>query len=570
VASRATGRGAEVLAEGRGAGPASIHRTAYLRREGAASEAEVKLRARRSGRITYHAHVGSTDWPTTAAALREVEAGLAERGQVCDRFGLTLSRAMSVDEGSRERVHKETGPALRPEEWDLLGEAAAIQPHLGDFMIGTPAGAAHARLALASGVTTIGNLGQYWSFEVPGGQDDRQVTEATVRAVGMLAAWRDRGALVHSYLDDGVAMQASTYGSYVGWAALERHVVEDLCGARLAHSYGGLVDDPWHRAVVHLAVDDVHDRDHLGSMVYGDTVSMRPHDHAHNAEVLRRYLTVDLACQLRRPTGHAVHPVPLTEAERVPTGPENLAVQLVAHELADDVRRSAAVLDWAAAEALAAEVAAYARQFRDRALALLVEDGVRVDDPVALLLALRGLGVGGLEERLRLPTPRPVADLVPWKARQVGSTVAAVAGAVPDLRGTRVVLAVLDVHDVVRDALLRLLPGAGAEVVLLPSSATPASVVHAAVAEDADAVVLGTYNGAALDVGRELRAALDEVAYDGLVIMGGRLNQDLGGEAPVEVADDLRALGLHPAATVEEACRLLARSSSARRDREFT
>ena len=156
-------RGAEVLVAGRADAPAAIHRTAYLRREGASSEAEVKLRARREGRTTFHAHVGSTDWPTTAAALREIEAGLAERGEVCDRFGLTLSRAMSVQESARDRVHKETGPALRGEEWAGLGEAAAIQPHLGDFMIGTPAGLENAVHALAAGITTIGNLGQHFA-----------------------------------------------------------------------------------------------------------------------------------------------------------------------------------------------------------------------------------------------------------------------------------------------------------------------------------------------------------------------------------------------------------------------
>ena len=552
-----TNRGLRALAAGRAAAPTEIHRTAYLRRHDARSEAEVKRRARRDGRITFHAHVGSTDWPATAQALREIEAGLAERGLACDRFGLTLSRAMSVGEAERGSVHKETGPTLRPDEWAQLGEAAAIQPHLGDFMIGTPAGAEHARAALAAGVTTIGNLGQYWSFEVPGGQDALQVAEATVEAVGMLAAWRDRGALVHSYLDDGVAMQASHYGSYVGWAALERHVVEDLCGARLAHSYGGLVDDPWHRAVVHLALDDVHDRDQLGSMVYGDTVSMRAGDPAHNAEVLRRYLTVDLAAQLRRPTGHAVHPVPLTEADRVPTGAENLEVQLLAHQLEADVRRSGAVLDWDRAERVAGEVAAYARTFRDRALALLDDDGVDLHDPVALLLALRMLGTAGLEERLRLPAPRAVADLVPWKARHVRTVAAGLDAGLPDLRGTRVVLAVLDVHDVVRDALLRALPRAGAEVVLLGADATPAGVVHAAVAEDADVVVLGTYNGAALSVGRELAAAVAATGFEGAVIVGGRLNQDTGGDSPGDVADDLRALGLQPAATLADAARLL-------------
>lgn len=552
-----TARGTRALAVGRATAPREIHQTAYLRRHGARSEAEVKLSARAEGRITYHAHVGSTDWPATARALQEIEAGLAERGLACDRFGLTLSRAMSVPEAERAGVHKETGPSLRSEEWSLLGEAAAIQPHLGDFMIGTPAGAEHAHAALGAGVTTIGNLGQYWSFEVPGGQDALQVTEATVRAIGMLAAWRDRGALVHSYLDDGVAMQASHYGSYVGWAALERHVVGDLCGARLAHSYGGLVDDPWHRAVVHLAIDDVHGRDHLGSMVYGNTVDMRARDRAHNEEVLRRYLTVDLACQLRRPTGHAVHPVPLTEAERVPTGAENLEVQLLAHELEADVRRSGAFLDWDRAERVAAEVAAYAGTFRDAALRLLLDDGVDVTDPVALLLALRMLGAAGLEERLRLAAPPAVARLVPWKARHVRGLATGLDAELPDLRGTRLVLAVLDVHDVVRDALLRALPRAGAEVVLLTSDATPAAVVHAAVAEDADAIVLGTYNGAALAVGRELRAAVQETGYEGTVIIGGRLNQDLGGDSPVEVVEDLRALGLRPAATLEEACRLL-------------
>ena len=49
------------------------------------------------------------------------------------------------------------------------------------------------------------------------------------------------GALVHSYLDDGPAVQFSHYGGFAGWAALELYVVEELLGARLAHSYGGLI-----------------------------------------------------------------------------------------------------------------------------------------------------------------------------------------------------------------------------------------------------------------------------------------------------------------------------------------
>ena len=76
-------------------------------------------------------------------------------------------------------------------------------------------------------------------------------------------------------------------------------------------------------------------------------------------------------------------------------------------------------------------------------------------------------------------------------------------------------------------------------------------------AEDADVIILGTYNGAALSIGRELRAAIDASGFEGQVIVGGRLNEDEGGDLPVDVSAELAALGFAPALEVEEAARLL-------------
>ena len=132
-----------------------------------------------------------------------------------------------------------------------------------------------------------------------------------------MAAHRDRGALVHSYLDDGPAMQFSHYGGYLGWAALELYAVEALIGARLAHCYGGLVPDPRHRAVVGFALDELRGGDSLGSMVYGNTVEYG-RVRERNLAVLTTSVMVDVATQLHRPTGHAINPVPLSEAERIP------------------------------------------------------------------------------------------------------------------------------------------------------------------------------------------------------------------------------------------------------------
>ena len=184
---------AELLAEGRAAAPA-LGRSAFCAAHGVRSEAEYKRRRRDEGRIMFHAHLGLSDWPATAIALDEIVAGLGE----LDRFGLCLSRSMSLPAERRAGAAKETGPRLEPGDWDAVA-AAPAQAHLGDFMIGTPAGLENTVQALAAGITTIGNLGQHFAFEPPGGHDDADLTETTVRALGAMSA---RGALVHSYLDD--------------------------------------------------------------------------------------------------------------------------------------------------------------------------------------------------------------------------------------------------------------------------------------------------------------------------------------------------------------------------------
>ena len=71
-----------------------------------------------------------------------------------------------------------------------MGEAAPIQPHLGDHMIGFPAGFQNTLNALAAGVTTIGNVGQYTAYDLLGGSDEILVTEETVRALAAIGALR--------------------------------------------------------------------------------------------------------------------------------------------------------------------------------------------------------------------------------------------------------------------------------------------------------------------------------------------------------------------------------------------
>ena len=508
----------------------------------------------------YHMHVGLSTWAATEAAVAEVYTALAAQGHMVDRFGLALDRAMGVPEDERHLTVKETGPRIGPDEWARLGEAAPVQPHLGDYMIGFPAGFQNTVRALAAGVSTIGNVGQYTAYDLLGGSDEIFVTEETVRALAAIAALRDHGAMAHSNLEDGSGTQATHFGSYVGWAALELYVVEELIGGRLAHCFGNTIQNPEHRAVVHFALDDLRGRDSIGSMIYGNTVDHRAGERARNTAAVTAQLMCDIALQLRRPTGHAVNPVPLSEAERIPSPSEIVEVHLLAREIEREVRKAPNLYDWERLERLGAMTAEYAIEFRNRALAELADDGVDVRDPAQVLLALRRTTMAELEQRVDLHAPAEVAQLEPWKASHVRRLVDQLREDAPRLDGMRVVLAVLEVHDLVRDALARVLPTAGAEVILLGSNTPIDGVIRAAAEEDAEAIVIGVYNGNALAVGERLVAAARTDGWEGRIYMGGILNQDAGDALPIDARPGLAALGVHCVDRVEDLIALLAKS----------
>ena len=546
-----------LLAEGASAAPATVPRSRFCRDNGVGSEYDYKRRCMREGRVSYHMHIGLNSWPATRSALLRIVDELGQRGHEVHRFGLCLDRGMSVPPTQRAAVPKETGPRLEAAEWQEIAETVPVQPHLGDFMIGTAAGLENTLAALSCGVTTVGNLGQYFTFDTPGGSDDVALTQSTLRALGAMAAVKRHGGLVHSYLDDGPGMQLSSYGGYLGWAALEKYIVEDLVGARLAPSFGGLVPQPQARILVALALHHLYGRALVGSMIYGNTVDYT-RDHLRNVTVLTQYLTADIATQLHQPTGHAVHPLPLTENERIPSPGEIVEVQLLGQAIEQDARRSASLMDWPNLDRGAARLAEYAVQFRTKALAALAADGVDVRDAGCLLLSLRRLGAQALEDRLDLPTPPEASTLVPWKTGLVRVLADRLSGSGARLTGLRLVVASVDTHDVVRDAMLTALPTLGAFVIPLAPNATAPSIVHAAVAEDADAVVVATYNGAALTIATDMVSACQNTGYRGLLILGGQLNQDVGEDLPVDVRQEVGRLGIRCIGDLEELVPVLA------------
>jgi len=539
-----------------------IGQTLYLKHHGVRSEAEYKRRAKQQGIITTHTHIGLDSWEETKSALIYLYDEMSKRNLVLDRFGLCLDRVMAYPPEMRASVPRETGPQLKSlEEWMEVGQVVPIQPHAGDFMIGFPASMVNTENALRAGITTIGNVSQYFAHGSPAWSDEIATAVETAKALAVMGCLRDKGALVHSYLDDGFGALFNDYADVVGWAYLERYIVEDLLGGKLAHCFGGVTVDPIMRVAWVLIMREIHGEDCLGSMWYGDTISFTE-DLDRNLGLNAEYLLWDIVAQLRYPTGHAVLPLPVTEAVRIPNAKDILQAHVFARRVEESARRMAPYLDLTQAEALKEKLIPAGRAVFEGALAGLQAAGADVRNPLEMLFVLKKLGPiqferyfgAGAPDAMWLRERKPV-QLTDMFARTeaMSRRIIAEMPKVKPKRELRVLLAATDVHEHALFILQQALHAMGFQTIPAGAELNAAEIVNTAVREAADAIAVSTYNGNALEVGKALRREMDRLGLRAPVFLGGRLNQAVEGKAlPVDVTTELAELGLHPCQAIPE------------------
>ncbi|WP_075222918.1 cobalamin-dependent protein [Acuticoccus yangtzensis] len=579
--------GADLLAEGRAmARDWRLGRCLFLDAEGVPSEAAYKRRTAREGRIMRHAHIGFRSVERTVGAMADLADKVARRGARIDRFGVTLDWTMGYPQERRAAATRGTGIVLAgPEDFARITNAAPAAPHFGDFMLGLPGAVENVRAAIAAGATAIGNLGQYFTFRLPHWDDDVATTEATVIALGLIAA-QDAEILVHSNLDDGFAGLFMDMASAVGMVIVEKHIVEDLIGAKASFCFGHHFSHPLSRAAFQAAVARLTDTP--GTMIFGNTVAYRAEPAANYAS-LASYLLADIVALMRRPSGHAINPVPVTENVRIPDVDEILDAQLFADRLVAHAADHVAAVDAAAIEALADTLVAGGKAFAARALAGLAERGVDTADPAALMLAIRRAGPKRMEAWFGAAAAGDAArPLVPaewaeeldrmardWAVRQAPALAAGVApeasaGVAPDAvagRAVTVIVGTTDVHEHGAYLVRRALEQAGIGTVDGGVAVDPEALVEAARAAAADIVAISTYNGVGLSYVREVMAALAARGMDCPVMIGGKLNgipDASNSSLPVDLTDEIRAAGAVPCADLDDMVPVILTAASRR------
>ncbi|MGN0658417.1 MAG: cobalamin-dependent protein [Emergencia sp.] len=535
----------------------TIGKTLFMEKNGVSSEREYKEKMMKEKKIMKHSAIGLNNWNAQEAGLKKLYRELQETGSYIDRYGACMDWVMGVPEEYRAKIQPGSGLILKSEdEWARLGKVVPIQPHLGDHMIGSLNSVNNTILGLKAGVTTIGNVSHYYTYEYPGLDMEEYRTIDMLKAIGLMAKFRDRGTIIHSNLDDGCGAQFHDLANLVGYARLERYICEDLLGARIGHCFGNLFNDPIVRIVFNIAMDKINVHKTPGSMIYGNTIGFDT-NMPRNFGILSSYAMADALGQMICPTGHAITPIPTTEAIRVPTIDEIRD----AHNNVDAAISAAEYyIDYVDVDAIFAEaelLVACGNVFFERILNGLDDQNVDITHPGEILAAVKAAGVSQLEScfgvgrreqdamRGRVPV-RPTA-IVREIGRQQSDIMRGIGNlSEKPLQGINVVVAATDVHEFGKDISKSVLEKAGASVFDLGSNVAVSEIGDTVIETDSQAVLISTYNGIALSFAGELKKSLDALDISVPVIMGGRLNEIVeGSDKPVDVSDRLKEMNIN-------------------------
>lgn len=199
------------------AGRISVGKTLFFEKYGVSSEWEYKIAAMRNGTICKHSHIGWNSWDETARNVEYIYRELERRNSYITRMGFIFDWVMGVPAEYRRNMQRGTGLIFEtPDEWRELGRIAPIQPHLSDHMIGAPNALENTVLGLQAGVTSIGNVSHYFTYEYPGIELERERTVNSLVAFALMG--KIPGTIIHSNLDDGYGNQMHDLANLVGWA----------------------------------------------------------------------------------------------------------------------------------------------------------------------------------------------------------------------------------------------------------------------------------------------------------------------------------------------------------------
>lgn len=371
--------------------------------------------------------------------------------------------------------------------------------------------------------------------------------------------------IIHSNMDDGFAARFSDLACALGAVLLEKHIVEDLLGARIGHCFGHTFSNLVSRQAFHLALNKITQTP--GTKIYGNTTAFSENE-AESYAALATYLSADMAALHWAPSGHALTPKPDKEARRIPTVDEIIDAHLFSHKLAERLEATWDDEPPSHISKLADQLVENGKLFFDNTMRGMSSLGYNTEDPFEMLLALRRIGAAELERAFgpgkidvnsyygRAPVVTSgVLYVISEQAKRVVDSISSDIRERLSQRKPRICLVTTDVHKFGKRLVEQALNKLGMDAVDGGISVDPDDLVQQAIETNADVIALSTYNGIAESY---IDRLVNEIAKSGQsfeVFVGGRLNSVLDGSnmgLPVDIEKILAAKGVVVCGYVED------------------
>ena len=530
--------------------------TAFCRERGVDSERAFKEQCKTENRISRHAAIGYNSVEETCSAMKWLYEELEKKDCTLDRVGVLLDVSMGISDEYKDHAMVGSGLVLHSEEeWVALGQAAPFMIHFGDNMIGSLRSLENLKLAFKAGTTSVGNFSQYFSYSYPFQYDMNKRTLDACLAICIMGLNKERGMVMHSNLDDGFAAAFNDLVTVLAWARVEKYLAEDLMKAKLGHCFGNLFSSPILRMTFSLALDEINGGDSCGTMIYGNTTDYT-RDFVRNNAVVNGYIIGDMIGQIHRPTGHAMSSVPVSEAARIPTKEEILDAQVMSNEIERYARAFEPYVNWAKVEEDKQRLLQGADEVYGNIMKGLADMGIDMKNPAEIMITCKELGPEYLERSFGLGEPseeyangrKPIwpTDMVRSLEKIQNQCFRNFDPDKSDLAGLKVILCATDIHEFGKVVVGNVLRRANARIIDIGRDASPGEAAEMALETDSHVILVSSYNGIARTFAKALLREMEDLGVEAEIFMGGLLNEnDEGGNIPVDVTEELEAMGVH-------------------------
>ncbi len=373
-----------------------VGKSAWATKTGFSNETVYKKMNASRGKIMYHTHFCFKDWKQFDEDTKILQKSLNDNNLTLDRFGVSIDSSMALPEEMRSSTENHSALFFENEEdWKHLSSVDFSQVHLGDNMIGSPSSYDSCINALKAGVTTMGNISQFFGWDYEQFPNVEERTKNTIKAIAVMAAHKKDGALIHSNLDDGYGQATSKISELLGMAILEKYIVCDLLGATLAPSFGDDFHSPYKRLIMLSALSQLYDGDLVGSMLFENKLGRNKYNLKLNDSHLSECLLFDMAGQVHYKTGHAVT-VMANEGLTEKVKPEEIVEKLaMAKELESYVPEILKVIDFEKIDKIAYRELRKGKHFSEAVLNAF-SSYIDISNPYAVMLAIKKVGVKNL------------------------------------------------------------------------------------------------------------------------------------------------------------------------------